>query len=116
MDTGNRGNRESGFFLKRGTSAASLRIAMTRLDALDRRLAHEVEEATAIDKEVGLVLMCLRLQLLSSATELGFKVVTEPFGVDVSKATDLIMSYRMAITDAIEAVAGAKKRAASKVA
>ena len=65
MHEGNRGNRESGFFLKRGSSNAALRVGLTRIDALDRRLAHEVEAATAVDAEIGFVLVCLRLQLLT---------------------------------------------------
>lgn len=111
MDKRSGGNRESGFFAKRGTSGATLRVGLTRIDALDRRLAIEVEEATAIDEEVGLVLMCLRLQLLSSASELCLAINVDPYGVDLSKVTDLITSYKMAISDAADAIARAKQRA-----
>lgn len=111
MHEGNRGKRESGFFLKRGSSNATLRVSLTRIDALDRRLAHEVEAATAIDQEIGFVLVCLRLQLLSSATELCLAINSDPYAVDLAQVTDLITSYKMAISDAADAIEKAKARA-----
>lgn len=111
MDAGNRGNRESGFFLKRGSTSATLRVGLTRIDALDRRLAAEVDEATKVNKEIGLVLVCLRLQLLAAASELCLEINTDPYAVDLARVTDLVTSYKMAISDAVDATAKAKARA-----
>lgn len=123
MESGNRGirrasiserrvgQRESGFFLKRGATSATLRVGLTRIDALDRRLAVEVDEATAVNAEIGFVLVCLRLQLLAAATELCLAINTDPYAVDLARVTDLVTSYKMAISDAVDATAKAKARA-----
>ena len=79
--------------------------------ALDRRLAVEVDEATAVNAEIGFVLVCLRLQLLAAATELCLAINTDPYAVDLARVTDLVTSYKMAISDAVDATAKAKARA-----
>ena len=95
--------RESGFFVKK-SSTASVHVAFTRLDALDGQLAGLADTATALDKEVGLVLTCLRLRLLSSACETSLAFTKDPDRLHVTEVTELITSYEMAVADATAAV------------
>lgn len=104
MDSGSFEARfESGIFPRTGD--AEVRVALARLDILDQRLAADVAAAQAANPAVGLVLACLRLQLLVAAERLLQMVSRDAADPDaVVTARALIFAYKTAITDASSAV------------
>ena len=104
MDTSCKAKFESGTYAKT-TTDATVRVALVRIDSLDRRLAGDVKAAQAANAALGLVLACLRLQLLVASERLLAMVARDASDPDaVVTARALIIAYKNAITDGSEAV------------
>jgi len=85
--------------------SAPCKVALARLDVLDRRLAADVAAAQAVNPAVGLVLQCLRLQLLVAAERLLAMASNGATEHDIiAQARTLLVAYESAIIDARGAV------------
>ena len=104
MDTSCKTRFESGTYAKT-TPAATVRVAFARIDMLDRRLAADVVTAHAASPALGMVLACLRLQLLVAVEELLVMVARDASSPEAAVAAQiLIIAYKEAITDASESI------------
>jgi hypothetical protein len=100
---------ESGIFERTRASQelkaeTEVRCALARLDVLDQRLAADVSAVHAVSPAVGLVLSCLRLQLLVAAERLLVMVSRDSADPDAAVAARcLLVAYKNAIVDASSA-------------